>query len=217
MGNSNKSEKSTVVLLHGLGRSKRSLSRLRRALEAAGYPTWARTYPSRRMPLDQLADLVTGWLQEDLAGKPLVAVTHSLGGVLVRHIGDRLPWQRIVMLAPPNGGSVVASKLKGLGLYRWIYGPAGQEVAEGENWPAPPAPCGVIAGTGGAGINNPPSWVVRAFGLLPKEPHDGTVTVRETQGAPHSDFATVDTGHSWIMNHPKTLALVKTFIAEGHF
>lgn len=217
MSSAEPSSRPTVVLLHGLGRSARSLSRIRRALEADGYPTWARTYPSRRLSIDGLAALVGDWIERDLPDRELMAVTHSLGGILVRHIGARLPWRRIVMLAPPNGGSVVAERMAGVGLYRWVFGPAGQDVASGEGWPQPPAPCGVVAGTRGPTLTNVPSWMIAALGLLPDTPHDGTVTVDETRGARHADFATVDAGHTSIMNHPETLALALRFLGTGRF
>lgn len=205
----------TVVFLHGLGRTAFSLRRLRRAIAADGYATLALTYPSTRLPLPAIADWVVEQLEAAVDG-PIAIVTHSMGGVVARHLGDRLPIERIVMLAPPNGGSAVAAGLKGWRLFQWLYGPAGQQLGAG-GWPDPPAPTGIIAGTGGVSWTNPPSWLIRALRLLPAEPHDGTVTVAETRACPHVDFATVPTGHSWLMNHPKTRALVSRFLAEGRF
>ena len=205
----------TVIFLHGLGRSARSLNRLRRAVEAAGYATWACTYPSTSLALPAIADWLVERVQAEVEG-PLMAVTHSMGGVVIRHVGDRLPITRIVMLAPPNAGSAVARGMRDWGIFRRLYGPAGQAVGAG-GWPDPAAPTGVIAGTGGVSWSNPPSWVIRAFKLLPSEPHDGTVTVAEARGCAHVDFATVATGHSWLMNHPRTRDLVLRFLADGRF
>lgn len=89
----------TVVFLHGLARSHRSLGRLRRAVERAGYPTWARGYPSRRLGLPELAAWLTQAIREDLGEREIFGVTHSLGGVVVRHMGQGLRWRGIVMLA----------------------------------------------------------------------------------------------------------------------
>lgn len=205
----------TVVFLHGLGRRASSLRRLRRAVAAAGHATWAISYPSTKMPLPAIADWVIEQIRAEI-DDAIALVTHSMGGIVVRHIGDRLPIERIVMLAPPNAGSAVARGLKDLRLFNWLYGPAGQEVGAG-GWPDPPAPTGIIAGTGGVSWSNPPSWLIGALKLLPAEPHDGTVTVAETRACAHVDFATVPTGHSWLMNHPRTCALVLRFLAEGHF
>lgn len=205
----------TVVLLHGLGRRAGSMRRLRRAIEAAGRPTWAVSYPSTRLPLPAIADWLVARLEAEVQG-PIALVTHSMGGVVARHLGDRLPIERIVMLAPPNAGSAVARGLADWRSFRWLYGPAGQQVGLG-GWPEPPAPTGIIAGTAGASWTNPPSWIIRALRLLPPEPHDGTVTVAEARACAHADFATVPTGHSWLMNHPRTHALVLRFLAEGSF
>src|SRR5262245_24838500 len=115
-----------VVLLHGLARRHGSMSGMAQALAAAGWTTWARTYPSRRMSIAAAAKTVADWIADDVADRPLYAVTHSMGGVLVRHMHDpRLRWRRIVMLAPPNRGSALAAAMASNGLYRWFYGPAG--------------------------------------------------------------------------------------------
>jgi alpha-beta hydrolase superfamily lysophospholipase len=101
-----------VVLLHGLARRRGSLGRLARRLEAAGLETWSRTYPSRRSGIADAARTVADWIAEAAGDRPLHAVTHSLGGILIRHMGDgRLDWRRIVMLAPPNQGSALAAAL----------------------------------------------------------------------------------------------------------
>lgn len=205
----------TVIFLHGLGRSARSLNRLRKAVADGGYTTWACTYPSTQLELPAIADWLVERVTAEVEG-PLMVVTHSMGGVVIRHVGDRLPIERIVMLAPPNAGSAVARGMANWSVYKRLYGPAGQGVGAG-GWPDPPAPTGIVAGTGGVSWTNPPSWVIRLFNLLPREPHDGTVTVAETQGCAHIDFATVATGHSWLMNHPRTRTLVLQFLADGRF
>ncbi|MGM0576735.1 MAG: esterase/lipase family protein [Myxococcota bacterium] len=208
----------TVVLLHGLARTRRSMARLARHLEDAGHRTWSCTCPSTRRTIPSLAAWVEESLREDLSDRPLVAVTHSLGGILVRHLADALPWRGVVMLAPPNRGSALARRLKDNRLYRALYGPAGQDVAHPERWPLPPRPFAVIAGTSGPTLGNPPSLLTAALGLLPRdEPSDGTVTVSETRLEGMADFATVPASHTWIMNHPETRRLVLHFLAHGRF
>ena len=112
-----------------------------------GFETWSHTYPSRRHSIAYLADALTEQLVEHAATARCRAVTHSMGGVIVRHLHDpRLRWERIVMLAPPNRGSRLAAGLVRNPVFRWFYGPAGRELADGSSWPAPPAPFAVIAG-----------------------------------------------------------------------
>jgi triacylglycerol lipase len=212
------SERPAVVLLHGLGRTHRSLSPLRRYIERLGYATWSRTYPSRRATLSGIADEVAGWIRRDLGDRPLVGVTHSMGGILVRYLRDRLPWRGVVMLAPPNQGSVVAAQLAGNPIYGWAFGPAGRELADCAAWPPPPEPFAVVAGTRGPSWGNLPSWLIQRLRLLPQgEAHDGTVRVAETRLDGMVAFAEVDASHTFLMNHPAARELVRLFLATGRF
>jgi len=210
--------KPTVVFLHGMARTIRSMQRLRRRVEHAGYPTWARTYPSRRQPIQQLAQTVAGWILDDLGQGDVFGVTHSLGGILARHMGDLLPWRGLVMIAPPNGGSRVATMLRDRPLYRWLYGEAGQQLSAPDRWPAPPSPFAVIAGTRSLAAENPTSWMTRALKAFPPDaPNDGTVSVEETRLDCMADFATVDASHTWISEHPRTAEMVLSFLRTGRF
>jgi pimeloyl-ACP methyl ester carboxylesterase len=207
----------TVVLLHGLARTHHSVAPLRRAVERAGYPTWARTYPSRRMGIAELAATTAARIRADLGDVELAAVTHSLGGILVRHMAHLLPWRAVVMLAPPNRGSRVALAFRDHALFRWLYGPAGAELADPDGWPAPPSPFGVIAGTRGVERRaNPVTWVTRRV-LDASEPSDGTVTVEETRLPGMADFATVDATHTWILRHRTAQRFVLSFLDHNRF
>lgn len=211
-------DRPAVVFLHGHGRTHRSLNPLRRHVESLGYTTWARTYPSRRAPIAAIADEVAGWIRSDLGDRPLVGVTHSMGGILVRYMRDRLPWRGVVMLAPPNQGSVVAAHLGQSPLFRWMYGPAGCELGDAADWPAPPEPFAVVAGTRGPSWGNLPSLLIRGMRLIPAgEPHDGTVRVAETRLDGMVSFAEVDASHTFLMNHPATRELVGRFLKTGRF
>ncbi len=209
--------KPTVVLLHGLLRTERSMAGLRRAIDAAGYPTWACTYPSREIRVQDAARYVSERLAAEAPG-PLLGVTHSMGAILVRHMRE-LPWKGLVMLAPPNTGSGIANRLRNQTLFRWIYGPAGQQMAGSpEHWPVPEFPCGVIAGTRALALTNPTSWLTVGLGLFARgQAHDGTVAVDETRLPGLAAFATVDANHTWIMNHPETRRLVLHFLESGSF
>jgi hypothetical protein len=171
------------------------------------------------MTIRDAAAVIADRLHADLPGAELCAVTHSLGGILVRHLADpRLRWRRIVMLAPPNRGSQVALAFREHPLYRWFYGPAGQELADPAEWPAPPAPFAVIAGTRHQSLTNPTSWITRAMRLFPDgEPNDGTVAVGETRLDGMAGFLTIDATHTWIMNHRTTHDRVVEFLDTGRF
>jgi hypothetical protein len=137
--------------------------------------------------------------------------------VIVRHLHDpRLAWQRIVMLAPPNRGSRLAATMQTNPLFRWFYGPAGAELADASQWPAPPAPFAVIAGTRRLSLTNVTSWT--AGRLFPAGvANDGTVAVDETRLPGMTAFAEVDATHTWIMNAPRVHALVAEYLCTGAF
>lgn len=203
-----------AVLLHGLARTDGSMSGLGRALRAAGFEVRALDYPSRRSSIAALALDVADRLARDHGDRPLVAVTHSLGGIVFRHLHDpRLRWQRAVMLAPPNQGSQVAAMLADNPVFRWFYGPAGQELAGGpEGWPPPPAPTAIIAGARSLALANPTSWTRR---FPPGVANDGTVAVDETRldGAVHHTIEHAT--HTTIMDDPAVQALAIAFLREG--
>lgn len=110
-----------VVLVHGLLRTPRSWTTLRRHLEREGYSTGVFGYPSlagrfelhgRRLARELLR-LDSG---RDFARVHLVG--HSLGNLVIRAaLAERPPRKlgRVVMLVPPNRGSPVARKLA-----RWL-------------------------------------------------------------------------------------------------
>jgi triacylglycerol lipase len=206
-----------VVLLHGLARGKGSMAKLGKRLHEAGFDCWSHTYPSRQHAIGTLATSLADAIVQAAGDRPVSAVTHSMGGVIVRHLADpRIRWERIAMLAPPNRGSQLAAGLAGNALFRWFYGPAGAELADGAAWPQPPAPFAVIAGTRSRTWTNPSSWTVgRRF--PPNTPNDGTVAVAETRLPGMAAFAEVDATHTWIMNDPQVTRLVISFLSRGVF
>ena len=209
--------KPLVVLLHGLARGQGSMALLGRYLRKHGFETWSHTYPSRRHSISYLASAVTEKLIEVAADRPLFAVTHSMGGIIVRHLQDpRLHWSRIVMLAPPNQGSQLAAGLVRNPLFRWFYGPAASELADASTWPPPPAPFAVIAGTRDRALLNVTSWTVgRRFPAGVR--NDGTVAVEETKLPGMTAFAEVAATHTWIMNSPRVHRLVLAYLRRGSF
>lgn len=211
-----------MVLLHGLGRTRLSMAGMARFLAQEGFTTWARTYPSRRRSIADLAELVAGWIEAEFGDQPVHVVTHSLGGILARHMAHRVPMARVVMLAPPNGGSALAAYLRGFSPFDVLYGPAGQEVGgavvAGQPHPLPSAPTAVIAGTRATSLTNPISWVSGGLNVFGAErPHDGTVAVDETHLDGMVAFAEVDASHTWIMNHAEARAMTLQFLRHGRF
>ena len=209
-----------VILLHGLCRNSRSWTKMDRALTQAGYTVWNVGYPSRTAPIHILADeaigpAITNCLQ---AGATKIDfVTHSMGGILVRSYLARhqVPeLGRVVMLNPPNQGSEIVDKLGSLALFRWITGPAGDELGTGTNstpnqlGPAK-FPVGIIAGD--RSIN----WINSLFFLPGRD--DGKVTVARAKLAGMSDFKVLHVAHSFVTYNPEVIRLTIQFLQTGKF
>ncbi len=209
-----------VVLLHGLGRSAGSMEKMAEALSEAGFRARNIDYPATEKPVADLAQYVDERMG-DLVGEkrpPLHFVTHSLGGIVVRYLlkGRDVPnLGRVVMLAPPNQGSEVAEHLRSWDLYRWINGPAGQQLGTGpDSLPRRLGqvdfPLGVIAG-------NDPLFTDWAFSAWLPEPHDGKVSVASTKVAGMKDFLVVPHGHTFIMSEPDVIRQTIHFLKYGCF
>jgi triacylglycerol lipase len=208
-----------VILLHGLCRTSHSMAKMERALSSAGYGVRNVDYPSRTASIQTLADdaigRAVGDCQRDGAAK-IDFVTHSLGGILVRSYLARhsVPaLGRVVMLAPPNQGSEVVDKLGWLFLFRWINGPAGNELGTGKNSTPNklgPAnfPAGVIAGD--RSIN----WI---NSLLIPGRDDGKVSVERTKLADMSDYLVIHTAHPFIMRNREVIRQTIQFLRTGNF
>ena len=202
-----------IVLIHGLGRTSASLSRLARRLEASGHPALKVDYKSRRYDLDECAKRITPTLVRyaERVGPDLALVGHSMGGLVARILAARgeVPVRSIVMLAPPNSGSEVADFVYRSRLGRMLLGPAlGELRTNGAHAvPRPPCPVGIIAGTR--------SYLPLTSRLIAGS-NDGLVSLDRTrlEGA---DWIGLSAGHTLLMNHPDTAEAVVTFVRDGRF
>lgn len=213
----------TVVLLHGLARTARSMSRLEQALTSAGYAVCNVSYPSRVFRVERLvADYIVPAVRACSAGSvaPVHFVTHSLGGILVRQLAATeasLRIGRVVMLAPPNGGSEVVDKLGSSPLlkqvFRWVNGPAGGQLGTGANdlpraLGAATFEVGVIAGRRSVNL-----WL----STLIVGDDDGKVSVENTRLAGMKDFLVLPVSHPFVMRNGEAIAQTIRFLADGRF
>jgi triacylglycerol lipase len=202
-----------VVLLHGLGRSAVSMLYAERRLRAAGFTTTSIGYPSRRMPIEDLAASVAARLPGDPTR--LHFLTHSLGGIVLRYlVKSRRPSNlgRAVMLGPPNRGSQLATKLRPTWYYRLATGPAGQEIGTDEaSVPNTLGPVdfelGVIAG----------SRTIDPFRLLVEGESDGKVALEETRVEGMADWWSLPRGHAFLMFDPVVIDQAAHFFRHGRF
>jgi hypothetical protein len=195
------------------------MRRLAGVLRRAGYGVVNVGYPSRRAPVGRLADEAVGaHVAAALRAEPerLHFVTHSLGGILVRHWAGRHPLpagSRAVMLAPPHGGSEAADRLRHVPPLRWWCGPAMDELGTGaESVPARLGPItletGVIAGS-----RNYLPFFERFY----DGDSDGIVAVERARVAGMADFVVVPRGHTFIMRAPETARQTLHFLRHGRF
>jgi len=200
-----------VVMLHGLGRRRASLTRMSSALEAARHQTIRLDYPSTKRPLDAHVDQVLQVLENLDGARRVSFVTHSLGGIIARGVLASPQWPthlemgRVVMLAPPNRGASLARLLRDHvpTFFGAAVGPAGFEIADGPPYPEPPVPHMVIAGSPREGVGLNPA--------LDGE-DDGIVTVEETRLPSMTEHLVVDAVHTVIMDHPEAQAATIRFL-----
>jgi triacylglycerol lipase len=215
--NSNKKE--CVILLHGLFRTSSSMAKLERALSRKGYFTLNVNYPSTKGTIRELTEKVLPEAVSRCVARgctKIHMVTHSMGGIMARYYlqKETLPeGSRLVMIAPPNQGSEIVDRFKDFFIFKWMNGPAGQELTTSVNslpnrlGPVP-LEVGVIAGKRSL---NP------IFSALIPGPDDGKVSVERTRLSEMADFFVANSSHTFIMKNDEVIRQVTLFIENGRF
>lgn len=202
-----------VVLLHGLWRTRDSLSALGETLAEDGYEVVDLAYPSTQGTIEEHAAQVAGVLDGlPGEGREVSFVTHSLGGLVTRALlareGD--PWRerhllgRAVFIAAPHGGSRLAEVGGRIPGVLCIYGKPSRQIAGGAaaDLPVPPLPFMDIAGGDGCGGWNP---------LVPGD-DDGVVAVAEARLEGEERFLRVRALHTFIAGHEDVLEATAAFL-----
>jgi pimeloyl-ACP methyl ester carboxylesterase len=209
-----------VVLLHGLARTSSSMSKMQQALVDEDFLVANVDYPSREHNIEDLAaiavDAGVDMCRAHDGVEKIHFVTHSLGGILVRQylsantIDDL---GRVVMLGPPNQGSLAVDELVDVPGFDWINGPAGRQLGKGEeSVPLRLGPAdfelGIIAGT--RSIDPIVSAVL-------EDPDDGRVSVSDTRLEGMDDFVVVEHSHAFMMRMQRPIDLTIEFLRNGSF
>ncbi len=209
--------KESVVLIHGLARSSMAMNRMAKELRKEGYHVINVDYPSTSASIEKLTQQVFRNLQPQLAEVGTVHfVTHSMGGIILRQYlqKNELPnLGRVIMLAPPSRGSEVADKLGTTLLYKWINGPAGNQLGTGKNslplrLDEPVFELGIIAGDRSI---NP------ILSMLIPGPDDGKVALKRVKPATYSDYLQMHVTHACMMWNRKVISQTVYFLRYGTF
>ena len=215
----------TVVLVHGMIRTRRCFAALAADLRAAGFATVCVDYPSTRQSLRasaaMLGDVTDGLVLEQDPADPVALhfVGHSAGGLVVRAWGETRPDAavgRTVLLGVPNGGAAMADAVRGVPLVGdsldLLWGSAAGELSTDPDetlspLPPPRGDFATIAGCRGTAAGYNP--------LIPGD-DDGTVGVSEARLVGESDHLAVrGAGHSFLMTNAAVRAATVRFLRAG--
>lgn len=204
-----------VVLLHGIHLNNTAMVVIERSLKKSGYSVVNHHYRSTKASIDVLSNDIHDAVAR-CGDTKVNFVTHSMGGILLRnwmrlHRPRRMG--RVVMLGPPNKGSELADILGDLYAYKFVLGPAGQELGtKGNSTPVKLGPAnfelGVIAGN---------KSLFPHFSTKLPGPDDGIVSVHSTKLAGMKDHIVLPVSHVLMLVNAGVIRQTKAFLRSGRF
>jgi triacylglycerol lipase len=192
-----------VVLVHGMGRTARSMEPLRRALDSAGFAVLNVGYSSYCCAIPELGAALRREL--DVQRRPhhttVHFVGHSLGNILVRWVLTQpqppTGVGRVVMLAPPNQGSHEANRYSGI--IGWLLEPISELRTDST-----------------ATVKTLPRVDGVEIGIIAGE-HDGKLKIEETRLPEAKAHIVLDGTHAFLMRKPAVHAQTIAFLRTGLF
>lgn len=192
-----------VALVHGFLANSLMLAVLSHRLERHGYRTSPWGYRNMLCSLlvhaERFAEELRRLDADPTVGK-LHLVTHSMGCIVARAALDRVrpaKLGRFVMLAPPNRGSFVATRVART--FGWLFRPVVElTTAEDSLVNSLPTPQGVEIGVIAAGRD----FLISPESTRPDAPHD---------------HATIPCLHSSLLYRRDAADLVAAFLRDGRF
>jgi len=213
-----------VLLLHGLGESRKSLQSMSDFLKnSGGYNVAAVVYPGMYGEIGEYAESLDRILQNLDGVEEVYLVSHSLGSLVVRHywqdqtdptvgLAPDARIKRIVMISPINNGSGFGRILDSPQLLESFLGEAGQELSKtwqdfSRKLATPSCEFGVIA-NGKEDIADKPDEPISEVDRL-------NIEMAKLPGA--SDFVVTNGGH-FLQPASKTVqAYTINFLRHGYF
>jgi pimeloyl-ACP methyl ester carboxylesterase len=214
-----------VLVLHGLGRTRSSMTKLVSYLGQSGaYDVLNITYASTRVPLSEDARSLAQVVSHLEGVEEINFVAHSMGNLVIRHfLHDQLAAarglgidpriRRFVMLAPPNQGATLAERFQYDPVFRVVFGTGGQQFTKQwarlqERLAIPSCAFGIIAGGAEDGDGGNP---------MLEGDDDMVVTVEETRLPGAADFVIVPAVHTFIMDDSRVHEYTLRFLQHGYF
>ncbi len=210
-------KKPKVILIHGIFNVKYCLYFAGRYLTKQGYDVTLLGYPSTQYNIEQLVEWLHPKLQRilnDNISIPVHFVCHSMGGLLLRAYLEKYNMAnlgRVVFLATPNQGSELADVLSDFILYKWLFGPAGQQLKTSQTPYLFKKP---IAFELGIIMGNKPNFNLSCFKGLP---NDGNVTVESSKVLGMKDHLIIPKNHLNILFDKNTQYQIDYFLKNGYF
>ena len=212
-----------VILLHGVGRSPRSMAKLSTVLRAKGYRVFNPGYNSLldnyQRILHSLDVKIKSWIDPK---QPVHFVGHSFGGILIRGLLAEHPeWNkgRCVMLGTPNKGTKTASFMLSHWWIKFFVPIVTADLIPGSELlrrlPEPEIETGIIAGNVQYSIIIPVSWYYKK--ATDDAPGDGVVELSNTHCDSMADFIVMPLHHSFMMWDKELVNQVLHFIDKGKF
>lgn len=204
----------TIVFVHGAVVNGWEMTLLRRRLRRLGYRTRQFFYHSMTLGLDENARSLKDFIRET-EGDVIHVVGHSMGGILIRQVFERMPDPRpgrLVAIGSPFLDCWIAHRISGM--HARGYCLLGRTVHDHILRPRDPAwngarELGVLAGTYPFGIGC-------IFHDLPP-PSDGVVLLPETRLEGIKDHFTIRMNHFGLLLSKRCCAQVARFLATGSF
>jgi len=200
-----------VILVHGLWMRGFTLTMLRHRLEAAGYSVESFDYASVFGGADIGVERLLQRAQV-LKNTKIHFVGHSLGGLIALQALQRAPELtrgHVVCLGSPLRGSAVARGVARLPGGSFVIGKSLDVLRRGiERWDGA-QPVGAIAGRLPVGLGF-------AVGSL-TSPHDGTVSVAETELPGLTDHCVVPATHTGLLFSEEAARQAISFLRDARF
>jgi len=144
--------KEVVIVMHGLGASRKWMNSLSEYLEEEGGLTVINVgYPSTMGEIGEHADTLTSVIKHLDGVETVSFVAHSMGNIVIRHcLNDlaalpvseqpKITYGRFVMIAPPNHGAAAADKVDEVKIIKdfaqMFAGEAMDQLAPSKGWPS---------------------------------------------------------------------------------